>query len=138
MPHRLCTHPGCNQTVYVESTDRNPPRCERHKHTYTPKKVYHDHQWHRAQYFYSSATWKRLRAAYILQHPLCEMCEKAGLVTPGKEVDHIIEIQDGGSKTDPDNLQTLCTRCHRKKTADEKRKREQRKNQNGFKSLSDF
>ena len=138
MPKRLCTFPGCNQTVEVDSNDRNPPRCPRHIKTFTPKKVYHDHQWHRAQYFYSSSQWKRLRERHITQHPLCQRCERSGRVVEGRDVDHIIEIEDGGSKTDPDNLQTMCVSCHRKKTAEEKRKREQKKSQNGFKSLSDF
>ena len=33
------------------------------------------------------------------------------------EVDHIVEIMDGGVEFDPANLQTLCRDCHKAKTA---------------------
>ena len=32
------------------------------------------------------------------------------------EVDHIVEIMDGGAEFDPANLQTLCGDCHKAKT----------------------
>jgi 5-methylcytosine-specific restriction endonuclease McrA len=35
------------------------------------------------------------------------------------EVDHIMPIADGGHPFDPGNLQTLCEKCHKAKTADE-------------------
>lgn len=137
---RKCTYGGCPAIVYVNSGVRESPRCERHRHTSepTPKKVYHSHQFHRQRYFYATPEWRRLREWKITQNPLCEMCEKGGLVVPAKEVDHIKEIQDGGSKTDPDNLQSLCVSCHRKKTASEERKRREKEKLNGFNSLSDF
>lgn len=38
--------------------------------------------------------------------------------TPVKlEVDHITALHDGGEALDPDNLQTLCSPCHSRKTA---------------------
>jgi 5-methylcytosine-specific restriction endonuclease McrA len=37
------------------------------------------------------------------------------------EVDHIVEIQDGGQEFDPANLRTLCHRCHAAKTAARRR-----------------
>ena len=135
---KKCTFGGCPQTVMVEDNDRNPPRCPRHAKKFTPKKIYHDHHYHRARYFYGTSQWKNLREQYINAHPLCERCEDQGYIVEGREVDHIVEIEDGGDKTDPDNLQTLCVSCHRKKTAEEKRKREEKKNMNGFNSLSDF
>lgn len=38
-------------------------------------------------------------------------------------VDHIEPIADGGHPFDPANLQTLCSECHRQKTAEENRNR---------------
>ncbi len=35
---------------------------------------------------------------------------------PRLEVDHIVEIQDGGPEFDPANLRTLCRACHLAKT----------------------
>lgn len=42
------------------------------------------------------------------------------------ELDHIVPLVDGGSH-DPSNLQTLCTPCHKKKTAQEARERAARR-----------
>lgn len=39
------------------------------------------------------------------------------------EVDHITPIVDGGHPFDPGNLQTLCSTCHREKTAEENSER---------------
>lgn len=35
----------------------------------------------------------------------------------GTDVDHIIELADGGCFHDPNNLRTLCNPCHKAKTA---------------------
>lgn len=43
-------------------------------------------------------------------------CVKCGQ-TNGLEVDHIIEIADGGPQFELSNLQTLCHQCHLDKTA---------------------
>jgi 5-methylcytosine-specific restriction endonuclease McrA len=45
----------------------------------------------------------------------CELClsMKEDLVLPDTlEIHHVLEVQHGGSD-DPENLQTLCTGCHR-------------------------
>lgn len=39
------------------------------------------------------------------------------------EVDHIQEIKDGGDMWDENNLQTLCHKCHSKKTTNSRRLR---------------
>lgn len=137
---RKCSYGGCNKIVYVDPDVRESPRCDRHRNTSgpTPKKVYHSHQFHKARYFYTTPEWRRLREWKINQNPLCEHCERRGLVVPATEVDHIVELIDGGSKLDPENLQSLCSRCHRIKTAECRRKREEKKKLNGFNSLSDF
>jgi 5-methylcytosine-specific restriction endonuclease McrA len=41
----------------------------------------------------------------------------------GLEVDHIIPVSEGGHPFDPANLQTLCTDCHKHKTARENSER---------------
>ena len=129
---RLCTESGCREIV--ESGNR----CSEHQLAYTPKKVYHDHHYHKNKYIYHTPEWKRLRKAQLNLEPMCEMCEKIGLVTPANTVDHIIEISDGGEKFDIDNLASMCRACHQIKTHKEAKKRRKKASQNGFRSLSDF
>lgn len=64
--------------------------------------------------FYNSAEWKVLRQAkFDLADGLCEMCKKEGIVRAGKEVHHIVSIQDDWSKRfDYDNLILLCPEHH--------------------------
>lgn len=73
--------------------------------------------------FYGTATWQKFRRWYRKSHPLCEICLADGFRVPGDLVDHKTEIKDGGSLLDPENAQTLCNRCHGKKTAAEREKR---------------
>ncbi len=43
--------------------------------------------------------------------PLCRMCGRLADL-----VDHIVPIMDGGAVLDEENLQSLCTACHARKT----------------------
>ena len=72
--------------------------------------------------FYNSKRWRSLRNYYISMFPLCELCEKAGFIVPAKEIDHIKPMRLGGSWTSIDNLQSLCSLCHQRKTLSEVRK----------------
>lgn len=102
MPSRIksvCTWPGCN-TLTING------RCEKHP--------YRDHRPNAGMRGYDSA-WRRLRNAYIRQHPICEMQHECD-GDPADEVDHIIPIADGGERLDEDNLQSLCKACHTHKT----------------------
>lgn len=52
----------------------------------------------------------------LLDHsPLCLMCQKQGIIRAAAEVDHIVPLFKGGTD-DMDNLQGLCTECHKTKT----------------------
>jgi 5-methylcytosine-specific restriction endonuclease McrA len=48
-------------------------------------------------------------------------CQACG--NPGRIVDHILPMVSGGESTDLNNLQTLCAKCHRAKTANEASRR---------------
>jgi len=64
--------------------------------------------------FYDTSRWKRLRAAYLVQHPLCE----CGCLRPATVVDH--KQPHNGDATlafDWDNLQAMTKPCHDRKTA---------------------
>lgn len=58
------------------------------------------------------ATWRRLRCLQLARQPVCEVC---GM--PATVVDHRIPLRAGGERLDEANLQSLCERCHNRKTA---------------------
>ena len=64
--------------------------------------------------------WHRLRTTYLAAHPLCAHCMAQGRVVPAEEVDHIVPLREGGPRLDRRNLQALCRKCHRRKTARER------------------
>ncbi len=70
---------------------------------------------------YASPDWEPARQYVIARaNGLCEHCYKKGKVRIGKEVDHIIELNEKNKHEwniayNPDNLQYLCTDCHNHK-----------------------
>ena len=75
----------------------------------------------RNQDFYNSTEWRKLRAKKFSMTPLCEACEKLGLVVVGTQIDHIQSISTGGAPLCLSNLQTLCYSCHGRKSAKEQK-----------------
>jgi len=59
---------------------------------------------YRAEYYRGRAN----RDRHLKRHPLCQACERAFAV----HVHHIKPLSDGGTNA-PDNLQSLCLKCHR-------------------------
>ncbi len=70
--------------------------------------------------FYNSRSWRNFAHQLRKDEPLCRMCIAEGRTTPCTMVDHIIPINQGGSKWDKDNLQPLCKSHHAKKSAKDK------------------
>ena len=70
---------------------------------------------------YGSSEWIALRRRILRERGA--RCESPECASPrrgadgGVEVDHIIEVADGGAPLDPRNAQVLCLSCHRLKTA---------------------
>lgn len=63
--------------------------------------------------------WRKLRLQVLRRDEyLCVKCAQAGLVVEATDVDHIIPKHDGGTN-DMSNLQSLCSPCHKEKTAKE-------------------
>ena len=66
--------------------------------------------------FYCSAEWRKLRSAYLAEHPLCEECQRRQRVEAATDVHH-----KAPRKANPDlalawdNLEALCRRCHNAK-----------------------
>lgn len=77
--------------------------------------------------FYNTRTWRNLRLTKLKLNPICELCEKKGIVKAATDVHHIhsfnraepFNLENGryGSPTDLANLQSLCKNCHQKITS---------------------
>jgi 5-methylcytosine-specific restriction protein A len=108
-PKRPCSYPGCPNLTdgrfCEEHAREEAARYERYGRDPATRRRY-------------GRTWRKARAAYIEAHPLCEVCEQEGRMTPAEEVHHIIPLADGGTNGDG-NLMALCKSCHSKITASE-------------------
>ncbi|CAP00380.1 hypothetical protein; putative nuclease [Acinetobacter baumannii SDF] len=62
--------------------------------------------------------WRRLKAKIHLRDKYT--CQCCGVVTMELELDHIVNIAQGGND-DESNLQSLCVPCHKAKTQAESR-----------------
>jgi 5-methylcytosine-specific restriction protein A len=63
--------------------------------------------------------WRKLRKTILHRDGhLCVSCKRSDRYVPATDVDHIITKASGGTDN-PDNLQSLCRKCHRTKTANE-------------------
>ena len=65
------------------------------------------------RHLYGTAAWKRARATQLRKHPLCEMCEQQGILTPATVVNH--RKPHRGDVTlflDPANHESTCKTHH--------------------------
>jgi 5-methylcytosine-specific restriction protein A len=106
-PQRPCKRPGCPALV-------DKGYCEAHAES---AKSYDKYRGTAGSRGYDS-DWKRVRIEALKRDRyLCLHCLAKGIVTPAKDVDHILTV-----KTHPwlrlvlSNLQSLCRACHVKKT----------------------
>ncbi|KQW23116.1 hypothetical protein ASC80_07370 [Afipia sp. Root123D2] len=66
---------------------------------------------------YTTAAWRRLRAAKLADKPVCEVCEMRGRTVLAKAVDHRVAIAAGGPAFPPlSGLRSMCASCHNYKT----------------------
>jgi 5-methylcytosine-specific restriction protein A len=71
-----------------------------------------------ADWPYNTARWQRLRRLKLSSSPICEDCERIGIVVPAQAVDHRDPISAGGEPfPELDKLASLCNSCHSAKTA---------------------
>lgn len=105
-PLRPCRHRGCTALV-------RGGYCT--EHTAPPRERAPDNRPAAHLRGYDS-DWNALRDWFIIEHPFCAACGRVGAM-----VDHVQPIDTHPERRlDPDNLQTLCNSCHRRKTARDK------------------
>lgn len=64
--------------------------------------------------------WRRARTRFLRDHPLCAHCLDDGRTETATEVDHKVpHCGDDALMWDESNWQSLCKRCHSRKTARE-------------------
>ena len=102
-PLRPCWSPGCAALSSSGACDRHPRR-----HGWAP-----DRERGTKQERGYGAEWERIRAEVLRRDRwLCQVCRLADAT----EVDHVAPKALGGTD-EPGNLQAICNRCHRAKTA---------------------
>ena len=69
--------------------------------------------------FYDSTQWRKIRRLVIADEPICIYCKADGIIQESQVVDHVIPIELGGSQTDRNNLQGICTSHHNSKSSHE-------------------
>ena len=105
MPYKAvkpCAYHGCSQLV----SSRYCP-----EHAKVAAKQYNRFSRDRERDKFYGGSWKQVRAAFIAAHPLCELCQSEGRLTPAVLVHHKMKLTGGGTN-DWANLQALCSECH--------------------------
>lgn len=79
--------------------------------------------------FYKTSAWRSCRESYLRSKGgLCEDCLQRGIITPGAEVHHVVELTPDNIGNPAvtlswDNLRLLCHDCHAKRHAGSTAKR---------------
>ena len=111
---RICSHPGCGM---LTSTGR----CDKHQRQDKQKSGWKSNSErgtsHERGY---GAKWRKKRL-HVLRRDnyLCQLCIRQNKLTAATDVDHIVSKSAGGSENES-NLQSLCRKCHKIKTAKER------------------
>ncbi len=73
--------------------------------------------------FRSSKRWQKVRGAQLAAYPACkDPYDVHGTrLEAASQVDHIVPLAQGGARLARNNLQSLCTACHARKSQAERR-----------------
>jgi 5-methylcytosine-specific restriction protein A len=102
-PKSICSYPGCNELTHDRYCSKHKREVNKERNEMNSK-IYNNR-------------WRKASKAYLKDNPLCVHCKKEDRLTPATEVDHI--IPHGGDMKrfwDKSNWQSLCKKCHSKKT----------------------
>ena len=108
-PKTPCRYPGCPVLTHERFCDEHQKKTDANYNKYQRDPDYYKRY---------GRNWQRIRTRYIMAHPLCEECKKAGRLTPAKEVHHVVPLLKGGTHYN-NNLMSLCKSCHSAITARE-------------------
>jgi len=103
-PRKPCAYPGCPSLTDKQYCPQHETQARREYDKYE-RSPHVNKTYGRA--------WKRIRDRYTQLHPLCEMCQAEGKLTPVEEVHHKLPVSKGGTHA-RDNLISLCRACHMK------------------------
>jgi 5-methylcytosine-specific restriction protein A len=101
-PKKPCAYPGCPKLTDGRYCD---------EHAKAEAKRYNHYERDPKSNKRYGRTWKKVRAAFLAAHPLCELCAAEGRLTLATLVHHKVKLTDGGGN-EPENLQALCSECH--------------------------
>jgi 5-methylcytosine-specific restriction protein A len=117
----ICVGSGCEEFALPELA-----HCDRHDQARRDKLAKRrklaqltDHA-AASRKLYAGMPWRNASKAWLRRNPLCVDCGELGVVEPAKAVDHITSHKgDVRLFWDRSNWQSLCFRCHNRKTARE-------------------
>lgn len=119
LPKTIC--PKCG---FIKEGNEKCPRCSK-EYNKSYNVFQRDNEVH--ENVYNSTRWRELREMALKRDKgLCVTCLKNNRIERAVLVDHIVEISDSGEPFDINNLQSLCSSCHNKKSAEERKKREKK------------
>ena len=88
-PKRPCAYPGCGRLTNGRYCDEHRQLAEKQYNRYL-----RDPDTNRR---YGRA-WKKLRARFLLLHPLCEQCRDEGRLTPAEEMEGVLLFEEAGDE----------------------------------------
>ena len=102
-PMKPCKHRGCPLLT-------NEDYCEFHKRLHAAERKSASERGY-------DSSWRKARTQYLKENPLCVKCEEEGRITSATVVDHIKPHRGNYNLFwDQNNWQSLCKKCHDRKT----------------------
>lgn len=103
-----CTNYWCIGNVRLTNcanqNERTMPTIPKHDTNWKPKEKQTGRRHDEPRY--NTTRWRRLRAAFLAQFPICDQCGRMATV-----VDHVLQVSKGGDFWNGP-FRPLCKRCH--------------------------
>ena len=116
MIRTMCHWPGCTRAArgyYCDEHKRLAAERKKETRLFEGTRRKKSAEWNA---LYHTKAWRKLRNAFLAEHPVCAICHNRRATT----VDHITPHRgDEELFFSEANLQALCSRCHSRKTLEE-------------------